>query len=62
MRVQNNRVKMTEKWREIQGKLDLIQVFQEFELSEFELSGFNCIWTLQFMHNDILWPHFLKSV
>ena len=53
---------MTEKWGEIQGKLDLIRVFQEFELSEFELSGFNCIWTLQFMHNDILWPHFLKSV
>ena len=53
---------MTEKWSEIQGKLDLIRVFQEFELSEFELSGFNCIWTFEFIHNDILWPHFLKSV
>ena len=52
---------MTEKWGEIQGKLDLIRVFQEFELSEFELSGFNCIRTLQFMHNDVLWPDFLKS-
>ena len=53
---------MTEKWGEIKGKLDLIQVLQEFELSEFELSGFNCIRTLQFMHNDISWPYFLKSV
>ena len=34
---------MTEKWVEMQGKFDLIRVFQEFELSEFELSGFNCI-------------------
>ena len=34
---------MTEKWGEIQGKLDLVRVTGEFELSELELSGFNCI-------------------
>ena len=45
---------MTEKWGEIQGKLDLVWVTREFELSELELSGFNCIWTLQFMHNERL--------
>ena len=26
---------MTEKWGEIQGKLDLVRVSREFELSEF---------------------------
>ena len=30
---------MTGKWGEIQGKLDLIRVSEEFELSEFELWG-----------------------
>ena len=34
--------KMTEKWGEVQRKLDLanIRVSEEFESSEFELSGF----------------------
>ena len=31
---------MNEKWDEIQGKLDLVRVSGEFELSEFEISGF----------------------
>ena len=34
---------MTEKWGEIQGKLDLVRVSGEFELSEFELLRFYCI-------------------
>ena len=34
---------MTEKWGKIQGKLDLVEVSGEFELSEFELSGLYCI-------------------
>jgi len=33
---------MTEKWGEIQGKLDLVRVSGEFVLSEFKLSGFYC--------------------
>ena len=37
IRVRVNRVKMTEKWDEIQGKLDLVRVS-----GEFELSGFYC--------------------
>ena len=32
-----NRIKMTEKWGEIQGKLDLVRVGGEFRLSEVEL-------------------------
>ena len=35
---------MTDKWGEIQGKSDLVRVSGEFELSEFELSGFYCIY------------------
>ena len=31
---------MTERWGEIQGKLDLLRVSGELKLSEFELSGF----------------------
>ena len=31
---------MNEKWDEIQGKLDLVRVSREFELSEFEIFGF----------------------
>ena len=31
---------MTDKWGEIQGKLDLVRIMGEFNLSEFELSGF----------------------
>ena len=39
-----NKVKTTtEKWVEIQGKLDFVRVGGECELSEFELSGFCCI-------------------
>ena len=30
---------MTGRWGEIQGKLDLVPVRREFELSEFELWG-----------------------
>ena len=30
---------MNEKWDEIQGKLDLVRVRREFEISEFEISG-----------------------
>ena len=45
LRIQVIRVKMTEKSGEIQGKLDLVQVSEEFKLSEFELSGF-CIYLL----------------
>ena len=37
-----NRVKMTRKWGEIEGKLDLLRVSEELELSEFELSGVYC--------------------
>ena len=33
MRVRINRVKMTGKWVDIQRKLDLIRVSEEFELS-----------------------------
>ena len=32
-----SRVKMTEKWDEIQGKLNLVRVGGECELSEFEI-------------------------
>ena len=35
---------MTEKWGKIQGKLDSVQVSRKFELSEFELSGFYCMY------------------
>ena len=35
-----NQRKMTGKWGEIKGKLDLLWVSGKFELSEFELSGF----------------------
>ena len=31
---------MNEKWAEFQGKLELVRVSGEFELSEFEISGF----------------------
>ena len=31
---------MNEKWDEIRGKLDLVLVSREFELSEFGISGF----------------------
>jgi len=34
---------MTEKWGEIQGKLDLVRVSWEFESSEFALLRFYCI-------------------
>ena len=34
---------MTENWGEIQGKLDLVGISGQFELFEFELSGFYCI-------------------
>ena len=43
---------MAEKWGEIQGKLELVPVIEEFKLFELDLSGFICIWTLQFMHNE----------
>ena len=36
----NGRVKMNEKWDEIQGKLNLVRVGGECELSEFEIQGF----------------------
>ena len=35
---------MTDKWGKIQGKSDLVRVSGEFELSEFELSAFYCIY------------------
>ena len=38
IRVRVNRVKMTGRWGEIQGKLNLIQVSGKFELSEFYCS------------------------
>ena len=38
---------MTEKWGQIQGKWDLVQVSGEFELSEFELPGLYCTRKLQ---------------
>ena len=48
---------MTDKWGEIQGKSDLVRVSGEFELSEFELSGFYCIYIYV-----ISYPHgFLKA-
>ena len=34
---------MTGNWGEIQGKLDLIRISGQFELSEFKLSGFYSI-------------------
>ena len=34
---------MTGNWGEIQGKLDLVRISGQFELSEFQLSGFYCI-------------------
>ena len=33
---------MTEKWGQIQGKWDLVELAGEFELSEFKLPGFYC--------------------
>ena len=42
IRVRVNRGKMTGKWDEIQGKLDLVRVSGELKLSEFELSGVYC--------------------
>ena len=38
---------MTEKWCEIQGKLDLAQVSGVFKLSKLELLKFYCIWKKQ---------------
>ena len=31
---------MNEKWDKFQGKMNLVRVSKEFELSEFEISGF----------------------
>ena len=44
-RVRVNRVKVTEKWGEIQGKLDLVRVSEEFELWVFYQGekGFYCM-------------------
>ena len=35
---------MTGKWGEIKGKLDLVRVSGEFQLSEIELSGFYSVY------------------
>ena len=40
IRVRVNRVEMNEKWDEFQEKLDLVRVSGDFELSQFEISGF----------------------
>ena len=47
---------MTDKWGEIQGKSDLVRVSGEFELSEFELSAFYCIYIYV-----ISYPHGLRA-
>ena len=44
IRVRGNRVKMTETWGESQGKWNIVRVSGEFALSEFEVSGFCCIY------------------
>ena len=49
---------MTEKWVEMQGKFEILSL--SYPSSSYQ--GSTVFWTLQFMHNDILWPHFLKSV
>ena len=38
-------MKMTETWGEIQGKWNIVRVSGEFALSEFEVSGFCCIYS-----------------
>ena len=53
IRVRVNQVKMTEKWGKIHGKLDLIRVSGEFELFEFELSGFYSTYK-PVLENDML--------
>ena len=47
---------MTEKWSEIQGKLDSVRVSREFVLSEFKLSGFYC--SVQMPHPRTTKLHF----
>ena len=44
IRVRGNRVKMTETWGDIQGKWNIVRVSGEFALSEFEVSGFCCMY------------------
>ena len=43
--IRGNRVKMTETWGGIQGKWNIVRVSGEFALSEFEVSGFCCIYS-----------------
>ena len=45
IRVRGNRVKMTETRGEIRGKWNIVRVSGEFALSEFEVSGFCCIYS-----------------
>ena len=43
---------MNEKWDEIQGKLDLVRVSGEFEISEFDISGFYLFYLFYLPHNN----------
>ena len=45
---------MNEKWNEIQGKLDLVRVSGEFEISEFEISGFYLFYFIYFICHTII--------
>ena len=45
---------MNEKWDEIQGKLDLVRVRREFEISEFEISGFYLFYFIYFICHTII--------
>ena len=45
---------MNEKWDEIQGKLDLVRVSREFEISEFEISGFYLFYFIYFICHTII--------
>ena len=53
---------MTEKWCEIQGKLDLAQVSGVFKLSKLELLKFYCIWKKQKKKNDGVMCVFVYSI
>ena len=45
---------MNEKLDEIQGKLDLVRVSREFEISEFEISGFYLFYFIYFICHTII--------
>ena len=61
IRVRVNRVKMTENGCQIQGKLDLVRISREFELSEFEISGSYCTGIYSLKNYDEKIEYFMEN-